>query len=166
MIERTVQVILSLGANLGNAQGTIQMAYELIADRIGDVLQFSSFYESEPWGFESEHNFINSVIIIETSQSPFEVLAACQKIEKDLGRLPKKSQNYESRFIDIDIIDYNHEILRTENLQLPHKFMHKRSFVLVPLLELDENWKHPVLLESGVSLLDQIIPPQILNKIK
>ena len=107
---------LSLGANLGNREQTLRRAIEMIEQQIGPVPCCSSFYYSEPWGFESEHAFCNLCCLLETDKPPLEVLLATQAIERALGRnqkskilyLKSKITNlksvYYDRPIDIDII--------------------------------------------------------------
>ena len=80
---------LSLGANLGNREQTLRRASEMIEQQIGPVPRCSSFYYSEPWGFESEHAFCNLCCLLETDKSPLEVLRATQAIERALGRTKK-----------------------------------------------------------------------------
>lgn len=137
-------VVLSLGANLGNPQRQIKLAYEQIEERVGVILLKSSFYKSEPWGFQSDSKFTNTAIYIETKLQMMELLEACQRIEKELGRQPQKSEKYESRLIDIDIIDFSGEVLSSQLLDLPHPIMHLRLFVLEPMLEILPDWRHPV----------------------
>ena len=96
---------LSLGSNLGNREQTLHEAVRRIGQQIGTVTRCSSFFYSEPWGFESTHPFCNLCCAVETAMPPMEVLAATQQIERELGR-DHKSMNgqYTDRTIDIDII--------------------------------------------------------------
>ncbi|MBR6520264.1 MAG: 2-amino-4-hydroxy-6-hydroxymethyldihydropteridine diphosphokinase, partial [Paludibacteraceae bacterium] len=75
-----------------------------------------------------------------------------QKIERNLGRTAKTTTAYADRIIDIDIIDYNNQIIDTQTLTLPHKLMHKRNFVLYPLVDIAPNWQHPILKLTATEL--------------
>ena len=149
--------ILALGSNLGDGRANLLRAIELIASRIGQVVTQSSVLETEPWGFVSEHTFVNQVIIVKSALSAEAILAETQQIEKALGRVTKSEHgNYTDRIIDIDLIDYNGEIIETAHLQLPHPQMHKRAFVLVPLCEIWPTWEHPILHKSAQELSDNL----------
>ncbi len=137
---------LSLGSNLGNREQTLQEAVQRIGQQIGTVTRCSSFFYSEPWGFESEHPFCNLCCCVETSMAPMDVLTATQAIERELGRNHKskiKNQKsiYSDRSIDIDIIrafdDQQKEIVSNDPLlTIPHPLYKQRDFVLIPLREI------------------------------
>ena len=149
--------ILALGSNLGDGRANLLRAIELIASRIGQVVTQSSVLETEPWGFVSEHTFVNQVIIVKSALMAEAILAETQQIEKALGRITKSEHgNYADRIIDIDLIDYDGQIVETVDLQLPHPQMHKRSFVLVPLCEIWPTWEHPILHKSAQELSDNL----------
>lgn len=132
------QVYLGLGTNLGNKENNLLLAIEKIKFELGEIEKVSTFYESEPWGFESESNFVNAVVKVATLLNPFEVLAKIQEIEHQMGRI-KSKKGYEDRLIDIDILYFNDEIIENETLTIPHPHIKKRDFVLNPLLEIDPN---------------------------
>ena len=138
------QLVLLLGGNLGNRKQNFQKAIELLESRVGRLLSQSGLYESEPWGFEHENNFLNQVLLMETELRPEEILSLTQNIEKEMGRI-KLSDEYEGRFIDIDILFYDDLILHTESLIIPHKHLHERRFTLLPLHELMPDFVHPKL---------------------
>ena len=149
--------ILALGSNLGDGRANLLRAIELIASRIGQVVTQSSVLETEPWGFVSEHTFVNQVIIVKSALTAEAILAETQQIEKALGRVTKSEHgNYTDRIIDIDLIDYDGQIVETVDLQLPHPQMHKRSFVLVPLCEIWPTWEHPILHKTAQELSDNL----------
>jgi 2-amino-4-hydroxy-6-hydroxymethyldihydropteridine diphosphokinase len=130
-------IYLSLGSNLGDKEGNILRAYTLIEQRIGHIARKSSLHRTAPWGFESSNDFLNSVIAIETSLTPRELLTETQRIEKEIGRTAKTSADgtYQDRLIDIDILIYNDLIIDEPDLQIPHPLMNQRDFVLNPLKE-------------------------------
>lgn len=132
---------LSLGANLGNREQTIRLALQQIEQQIGPILRCSSFYYSQPWGFQSENPFCNLCCAVESSLSPLDVLYHTQAIERALGRTIKSLDgHYHDRTIDIDIIqifDGEQEIhVDTSLLTVPHKFWQQRDFVRIPLAEI------------------------------
>lgn len=138
-------VYLGLGTNLGDKAANLHAAVHLISGKIGKVISLSSFYETAPWGFESENSFLNAAICVETSLSPLEVLHRTQEIERTLGRTHKSTGGiYHDRIIDIDLLLYNKEIIQTPELTIPHPLMLQRDFVMNPLVEIAPDVVHPV----------------------
>ena len=143
MQERIHSVFLGLGSNLGRRRTLLKRAIQLIGERVGEVVRQSSFIETEPWGFESKHKFLNGVILCETDKSPREVLMLTQQIERDLGRKGKSTSlltpsllNYSDRPIDIDILLYDDLTIDEPDLKIPHPLMQQRDFVMIPLKEI------------------------------
>ena len=133
------QVYLGLGSNLGDCRKNLERAIRMIGDKVGRVLRQSSFIETEPWGFESEHKFMNAVILCETMKTPREVLLQTQQIERDMGRKKKSvSGGYADRPIDIDILFYDDLTIDEPDLKIPHPLMHERDFVMIPLNEISK----------------------------
>ena len=147
---------LGLGTNIGNKRRNMITAAALLAERVGDVLALSGFYETEPWGFESENFFLNAAGKLKTSFSPLELLQITQQIEKELGRAEKSNGVYHDRIIDIDILLYDDEVLQTPELTLPHPLMHERKFVMDPLVEIAPFVVHPVLKERIIDLKERL----------
>ena len=147
---------LSLGTNVGNKRRNMITAAALLAERVGDILALSGFYETEPWGFESENFFLNAAVKLKTSFSPLEVLQITQQIEKELGRTEKSNGVYHDRIIDIDILLYEDEVLQIPELTLPHPLMHERKFVMDPLAEIAPFVVHPVLKERIIDLKERL----------
>ena len=138
-------VYLGLGTNLGDKAANLHAAVHLISGEIGKVISLSSFYATAPWGFESENSFLNAAICVETTLSPLEVLHATQAIERTLGRTQKSADGiYHDRIIDIDLLLYNKEIIKTAELTLPHPLMLQRDFVMKPVVEIAPDVVHPV----------------------
>lgn len=137
-------VYLGLGTNLGNKEANLRTAIYKLKERIGKQVSLSSFYETAPWGFESDHSFLNAAIGLETSLSPIEILHITQEIEKELGRTQKSvNGSYSDRLIDIDILLYDTLVLQTPELTIPHPLMTERDFVMKPLIEIAGNVIHP-----------------------
>ncbi len=146
------KVILALRSNLGNKKENLQNAVNQIHSRIGFIAQASAIYETPSWGFDS-FPFYNMCLLIHTNLSPEKVLTEIKQVEKILGRTAKTSDNYEARTVDIDIVYFNDFVFDSNNLQIPHKELQNRQFVLMPLNDLIFDWKHPVLQKSTQELL-------------
>ena len=156
--ENQVKIVyLALGSNLGNKRLNIEAAKFRIQNTKIKILKCSSLYETNSWPDPKKPKFLNMVIKINTTLSPFKLLEICQSIERNLGR--KRSKKNEPRECDIDIIDYNQLILTGKNkykLILPHKSMNIRNFVLLPLFEVSKNWKHPKNKANIVNLMNSL----------
>ena len=156
-------VYLSLGSNLGDRVGFVQQATSLlVAHSEINIVATSYFYESEPWQMASDNWFVNAVVQLSTTLSPEDLLTECQRIEQLLGRKRNNETTYQDRTIDIDIIFYDKLILNNERLTIPHKHFHKRVFMLVPMLEIAEDYVHPFFGKTVESLYDEIENPEIV----
>lgn len=120
------------------------------------LIRTSALYETEPWGVKDQNWFLNMTAEIKTPLSPEDLLVKCQNIEKTLGRNRENETRWGERTIDIDIIFYDKTIMKTDILTIPHKHMHERAFVLVPLLELIPDFVHPVFNKSVSDLYDEL----------
>jgi 2-amino-4-hydroxy-6-hydroxymethyldihydropteridine diphosphokinase len=142
--KKVHKVYLGLGSNLGRRRSLLKQAIQQIGERVGEVIRQSSFIETEPWGFESKHKFLNGVILCETDKSPREVLVLTQQIERELGRTNKStdsgllSPDYSDRKIDIDILLYDDITIDEPDLKIPHPLMEQRDFVMKPLNEIKQ----------------------------
>ena len=134
---------LSIGSNMGNRSENCRKALRAL-DEIDEVkvLSFSSLYETRPVGYEKQPNFINMAVKIETALPPQELLLQLKEIEKRLGR--ENSFRWGPRIIDLDILFYADKIVTTPTLSIPHPRMTERGFVLIPLLEIGAEVRHPL----------------------
>ena len=148
-------IYLLLGSNQGDKIALLKKACKEIAVHIGTIKIFSSFYESEPWGFEADEWFVNQVLQVETILTPEELLTAVQQIEQQLGRVRRQSASYESRAIDIDILFYDMLALQTKELVIPHPRIQERHFTLLPLTEIAPTFRHPLLQKNIATLLHE-----------
>jgi 2-amino-4-hydroxy-6-hydroxymethyldihydropteridine diphosphokinase len=146
------KVFLGIGTNLGNRKANLRQATKMIGEHIGNVLNSSPVYETAPWGFEAEDDFLNMVVLAETNHSPAELLKKIVSIESMLGR-DKSQDRYSSRVIDIDILLYDDLVINENGLKIPHPLIHERKFVLVPLNDIGPDILHPVLKKTISSLL-------------
>jgi 2-amino-4-hydroxy-6-hydroxymethyldihydropteridine diphosphokinase len=146
-------VFLGIGTNLGSRESNLEQAVARIEEYIGPVINSSSIYETEPWGFEAKDEFLNIVVKVETDQTPSGTLEKILMIESLMGRV-RGQKRYSSRLIDIDILLFEDLIIDKKNLKIPHPLLHQRKFVLVPLCELALEMIHPVLKKSIAELLE------------
>ncbi|OFY60726.1 MAG: 2-amino-4-hydroxy-6-hydroxymethyldihydropteridine diphosphokinase, partial [Bacteroidetes bacterium RBG_13_42_15] len=149
----TVYAFLGLGTNLGDREENLRKAIAMIGESIGTVVLCSSVYQTEPWGFQSENEFLNAVIKVKTSLKPSGLLGRILMIEAQLGRL-REGKGYSSRIIDIDILLYGNEIIKKKGLQIPHPLIQDRRFTLVPLCDIAPEMVHPVLRKTFAELLE------------
>ena len=128
---------VSLGSNLGDREQMIRRALALLDERVGAVDAVSTFIETMPWGFQSQHPFLNAVALVHTMLSPRRCLLETQQIERDLGRTQKSTNGqYHNRPIDIDLLLYDNLHVDEKDFTLPHPHMHERDFVMIPLREI------------------------------
>ncbi len=154
--------IILLGSNLGDKHRLLNEAMNSLSS-IGEVLRYSSIYESPAWGFKAETTFYNAVVVLSTPIDCFTLMNRCHSFEKELGRerattstnTENKDSSYSSRNIDIDILDFDNKIVNTDNLILPHPRLHLRRFTLIPLTEVAPLWRHPKLSLTASELLDK-----------
>jgi 2-amino-4-hydroxy-6-hydroxymethyldihydropteridine diphosphokinase len=169
------KVLLGLGTNLGSFDEKIKnlgIACEKIAkNKKIYILKKSSIYLTEPIDMNSSNLFLNAVIMIETSLPPLDLLKFLQNIEKNMGRIEKfnksqilNSNIYIDRIIDIDILDFEDNIFNDEFLNIPHKKMHEREFVLYPINEIFSEWKHPVLKKTAKTFISEILVSHKVHK--
>ncbi|WP_338471297.1 2-amino-4-hydroxy-6-hydroxymethyldihydropteridine diphosphokinase [Niallia sp. XMNu-256] len=129
------QAYISLGSNIGNRSNYLKEALEALATTYPiELVNVSSIYETVPVGYTEQDLFLNMVAQLKTELSAFELLDACLDTEKKLGR--KREIHWGPRTIDLDILLFNEENIKTEKLVIPHPRMFERSFVVIPLLEI------------------------------
>ena len=142
------------GSNQGDKQALLERACALINKRCGLLVERSSSYITEPWGFEAEEWFLNALLVVETELEPDDLMDTLLRIEAELGRVRVPGQQgYSSRTVDLDILYYGNRVVNTEKVTIPHPRLHLRRFVLLPLCELIPDFLHPVLTESQEELL-------------
>ena len=152
MLKTKSRVTLLIGGNQGNRAELLQQACNMIGQEIGDIVQLSSIYESEAWGFEAEQSFLNQAVVVETRLDAQQVLNKALAIEAELGRV-RMGNGYASRTMDIDILFVDDNCIDTPELIVPHPRIHQRNFVLVPLCEIMPDFVHPILQKTMSNLL-------------
>ncbi|MBK9590589.1 MAG: 2-amino-4-hydroxy-6-hydroxymethyldihydropteridine diphosphokinase [Crocinitomicaceae bacterium] len=158
------RIFLGLGTNLGDRSKNLANAILQIETQVGKILAQSSVYVSAPFGFKADTDFFNQVISLESQLDPLELLAKIKSIESQIGRIKTKESGYESRIIDLDIIDYKGQVFPLDDLAIPHNQMHLRHFVLLPLAEIEPRWTHPVSGQSVSQLIQQLDSSQNAEK--
>ena len=142
---------VALGSNLGDRQGNLNRAVELLQQHGVEVLKVSTFIETEPYGVTDQPRFLNGACMVKTELSPLELLS----VEKEMGRV--RLRHWGERNIDLDLLLYEGVIMDTEELRLPHPDMANRDFVMLPLAELAPSLIHPVLQKTMQELAEKFI---------
>ena len=145
-------VVISLGTNLGDKLKNLKNALSNIAG-FGSILNKSRIFCSDPWGYDSENEFLNMGLVIKTSMEPMQLLKKLKTIEKQMGRGPKVVQSYQDRIIDLDILIYSGFTIDDEELSIPHPKIKERKFSLLILKDLFENEFIPDLNDSPDKML-------------
>ena len=146
-------VYIALGSNLGDRAANLQAAIDAFKPEI-HPLKCSPVYETPPWGFSDQPQFLNQIVEAETDLSPGALLKYLKKIEVQLGR--QKIFRYGPRLIDLDIIFYEDKVIDSPPLIIPHPHMAERGFVLMPLADLAPDFRHPILGDSVSDLLSKV----------
>jgi 2-amino-4-hydroxy-6-hydroxymethyldihydropteridine diphosphokinase len=147
------RIFLSLGSNRGEREILIEESVRIISERIGTVVRRSSLYETESWGFVDQIPFLNQVVEVATMMLPHDILREIERIELLMGRERLVEQGYQPRTLDVDILFYDSEVIHTDLLQIPHRHLHNRKFVLLPMQEIAPQFMHPVFGKTVTELL-------------
>ena len=145
MIMENHIVYLALGSNLGDRGENLRQAIAALPPQM-DIQAKSHIYETSPWGIEDQPRFFNQVVKAGTYLQPEPLLKHLKRLEVALGRKPGIRNG--PRLIDIDILFYDHLVLNTSLLTVPHPRLHERGFVLLPLMDIAPELIHPVLKKS------------------
>jgi 2-amino-4-hydroxy-6-hydroxymethyldihydropteridine diphosphokinase len=138
------RAFVGLGSNLGDREGTIRRAVELLDAEPGiDVAAVSELRETDPVGYADQPRFLNGVVVVGTSLSPRDLLEALLAIELTLGRNRAEAPRFGPRTIDLDLLLYGDEVVDEPGLTVPHPRLAERPFALVPILELDPEATFP-----------------------
>jgi 2-amino-4-hydroxy-6-hydroxymethyldihydropteridine diphosphokinase len=147
-------ILIALGSNLasqaGPPAGTLKGALVRLEQLGVKILSVSSFYETPAWPDPSAPAFVNAVAAVHTALQPVELLNLLHGVETEFGRM--RSAPNAARTLDIDLLDYDGRVV-AEGLALPHPRLADRSFVLVPLAEIEPNWTHPITGQGAAELL-------------
>ncbi len=136
---------LLTGSNLGDRAENLRLAAREIEREIGKIRLASSFYETEPWGLAEQDWFFNQALGVETHLQPAQILSKIKSIEATLGR--ENAVRNGPRLIDIDLLFFGESVIDEPGLQVPHPEIQNRNFVLVPMMEIAPELRHPTLNE-------------------
>ncbi len=142
---------LLLGSNEGDRKGWLVKAMDLISELCGNIINKSSIYQTAAWGITTQPDFLNMVIMVQTTQAPEDLLHTILNIETAMGR--HRTIKWGPRIIDIDILFFNDITLNIPELIIPHPFLQDRRFTLLPLAEIAPDYIHPVFNKSVTTLL-------------
>ena len=159
-------VSIALGSNLGDKKENINRAICLIK-QFSTVIKHAKLYMTEPWGYNTNNNYLNTGVTIETEYSPFQLLKKLKEIEKKMGRI-KLSDVYEDRIIDLDILTFDNLKISTKELIIPHPKIAERKFSIVILKDLFFDEVIPGLNKSALELLQQCedkLKVQMINEV-
>lgn len=149
--QPTTNIYIGLGSNTGQREDYLWQAIREMENEEIMVINQSSLYESEAWGYEDQPAFLNQVVEVSTLLSPEHLLHRLKSIEKKLGR--QKRERWHEREIDLDILYFDQRIIHTPELQIPHRYVRERNFVLVPLAEIAATYQDPETKESIQEIL-------------
>ncbi|MAT39503.1 MAG: 2-amino-4-hydroxy-6-hydroxymethyldihydropteridine diphosphokinase [Ectothiorhodospiraceae bacterium] len=150
--DKQIDVFIGMGSNVGDRLNYLQQATELMSEQEGvELLKASSVYETEPWGEPDQDEYLNCVLKLQSSLEALELLHQLKSIEKQIGR--KERKKWGPREIDLDILFYGDEIISTDELTVPQENMRVRRFILVPLVEIAPDLKHPEFAQTMNDLL-------------
>lgn len=155
---------LCLGTNLGNKKINLNLTIKHIVKCCGTLTGKSSVYVSSAWGYESENEFYNQCLKIETHFTPDELIDRLLSIEEDMGRV-RESQTYKDRMMDIDVLFYDDLIIQSEKLIVPHPRIEERQFVLAPMNELAPKLIHPQTKKTMSVLLEECKDKGVARKL-
>jgi 2-amino-4-hydroxy-6-hydroxymethyldihydropteridine diphosphokinase len=147
-------VYLAMGTNVGNREENLRRALVLLAEAGVKIKKTSSIYETEPVDYLEQDWFLNGVLEAETELTPKDLLRTLRGIESAMGS--KKAFAKGPRLIDLDILLYGEQTIQTPELQVPHPRMLKRKFVMVPLVEIAPELRHPSWKANAKEILGQI----------
>ncbi len=151
-----VTAYINIGSNMGDRPANLSRAVALISELSGGgVTSVSDVVESEPWGYVSDHMFLNVGVLLDTVLEPEVLLDLLQRVERALWPVAHRDSAgaYVDREVDVDLITYGDEVIDTARLKVPHPFMAERRFVLLPLVQLMPEWKHPL---TGLTARDML----------
>jgi 2-amino-4-hydroxy-6-hydroxymethyldihydropteridine diphosphokinase len=146
-------IFLALGSNIENRKQHIETAIALLREKVQDIT-VAPLYETKPQYFEDQQNFLNTVLSGYTDLKPWELLQFTKTVQQEVGRVERFRNG--PREIDIDILFYDNEVYKGEELEIPHPRLQERDFVLQPFADLNPDFFHPVLKKTIRELLNRL----------
>lgn len=156
------QLFLSLGGNLGNTREIFEGAYPLIEKKIGKISVYSSIYQTQAWGPIPQADFLNQVLLVNTSLKAEACLAEILEIEREFGR--ERKERWGPRTLDLDILYYGDKVIAESDLSIPHPRIAERKFILTPLAEIAPTFTDPASRKTMVTLLADCLDKGQVNR--
>ncbi|MFA5624081.1 MAG: 2-amino-4-hydroxy-6-hydroxymethyldihydropteridine diphosphokinase [Bradymonadales bacterium] len=157
--------LIGFGANLGNIKQTFDFVCEELQNFATSPIELSSIYESAPHGLSNQPDYVNAVILLQTSANPTELLRFLLLLEQQRGRRRVSHSLNLPRPLDLDLLLYDDLVMRSQDLVIPHPRMHMRNFVLLPAREVAPGWIHPILQISIDALCTHCDDPLPIRKL-
>jgi 2-amino-4-hydroxy-6-hydroxymethyldihydropteridine diphosphokinase len=161
-------ILIGIGGNLESAQfgpprDTLAAALAALKEKRIRILTRSGWYRTEPVPRSDQPWFVNAVVSLATELGAKDLLNALQATERQFGRV--REEPNAPRILDLDILDYQGEVMDTTSLVLPHPRLDERRFVLIPIAEIAPDWRHPILELTAVQLLAQLSSEQRIQRL-
>jgi 2-amino-4-hydroxy-6-hydroxymethyldihydropteridine diphosphokinase len=161
-------ILIGIGGNLESAQfgpprDTLTAALAALKEKRIRILTRSGWYRTEPVPRSDQPWFVNAVVSLATELGAKDLLNALQATERQFGRV--RGELNAPRILDLDILDYQGEVMDTTSLVLPHPRLDERRFVLIPIAEIAPDWRHPILELTAVQLLAQLSSEQRIQRL-
>lgn len=159
-------IVIGLGSNVGDRLANLREAVRIIDESVGKIARCSKVWETEPWGYDSPNSFYNAVCVAYNldGRDIFSVMNQLLRTEEMMGRIRNKTNTYEDRIIDLDLISFDDLVLQLDNIIVPHPKMHLRKFVLLPLEQIYPSWYHPVLRKYVRELISECPDNTVVRK--
>jgi len=156
-------ILIGIGGNLASPRfgpplDTLAAALVALEAAGIQVMTRSSWYRTEPIPRSDQPWFVNAVASLNTGLAARDLLTALQAVERQFGR--ERGERNTARVLDLDLLDYQGQMIETDSLVLPHPRLHQRRFVLLPLAEIAPDWCHPLSGLTAEQLLSRITTEQ------
>ena len=153
----SARVYIAMGSNLGDREATLLAALRMMAEHPEIVVRRrSEFLETDPVGPPGQGKYLNAAVEIDTTLPPEDLLAALKQIEARLGRDRSKEVRWGSRTCDLDILLIDDSVIDSADLKVPHPYLHERTFMLEPLVQIAPDVVHPMLKKTMAQLLGEL----------
>ena len=161
-------ILIGIGGNLDSARfgpprDTLSAALAALEEKDIRILTCSGWYRTEPVPRSDQPWFVNGVVSLGTELAANDLLIMMQATERQFGRV--RGEPNAPRILDLDLLDYQGEVMNATSLVLPHPRLHERRFVLMPIVDIAPDWRHPILGLTAAQLLAQLSPGQYIQRL-
>lgn len=154
-----------MGGNHSTTKLLFDRAVSSMNDKLGRIIRVGSIYKSDPWGYESEFEFLNQLVELHTHLDAQVLLEKIKKLEIELGREKLDNRSYSDRKIDLDILYFGQQVINQSDIHIPHPRLHLRKFALEPLVELIPHFEHPLLKKTNSTLLQDCTDRGVVTRL-